>query len=131
MKIIFNDERIPSTLPNDVSLCLYRVAQESLQNVVKHSGASNVSVDLKRTGGQLTLTIADNGVGFNVNERGIRDGLGLISMKERLRAVNGTVGVDSTVGSGTKVVVTVPIDHSSKARPAAAAAVTGLDVDIF
>jgi signal transduction histidine kinase len=111
IKIDFHDENVPTTLANDVSLCLYRVAQESLQNVVKHSGASNVTVDLARAGDDIRLSIADNGAGFDPNEQETREGIGLISMKERLRVVNGTVRVDSTVGSGTKVVVTVPTER--------------------
>jgi len=117
IKIDFHDENVPPTLANDVSLCLYRVAQESLQNVVKHSGASNVTVDLGTSDGNLRLSIADNGAGFDTGQEDNRDGIGLISMKERLRVVDGRVKIDSTVGSGTKVVVTIPIERHLKTIP--------------
>ena len=117
IKIDFHDENTPTTLPNDVSLCLYRVAQESLQNVVKHSGASNVTVDLIYLEGEVSLSIADNGAGFDTAHEDSREGIGLISMKERLRVVDGRVRIDSTVGSGTKVVVMVPIERQPKVVP--------------
>ena len=126
IKIDFHDENIPSMLPNDVSLCLYRVAQESLHNVVKHSGASNVTVDLAYADGEVRLSIADNGSGFDVTEQEKREGIGLISMKERLRVVDGGVTIDSTVGAGTKVVVTVPIGRQAKVMPGMTSLVTEL-----
>lgn len=114
LKVDFHDQNIPRELANDVSLCLYRVAQESLQNVVKHSGASNVTVEMSCFDRQIRLSIADNGSGFDVATEDEQEGLGLTSMKERLRAVDGSVTIDSAVGAGTKVDVTVPIARTSK-----------------
>jgi len=126
IKIDFHDENVPPMLANDVSLCLYRVAQESLHNVVKHSGASNVTVDLEYADSEIMLSIADNGSGFDIREEEKREGIGLISMKERLRVVDGGVRIDSIVGAGTKVVVTVPAGGQPKILPGVKAAATGL-----
>ena len=112
VKIDFHTEGMPRSLPNDISLCLYRVAQESLQNIVKHSGASNARVELELVNDQIRLSIADNGNGFAISDGNEHGGLGLISMKERLRSVDGTIRIDSTVGAGTKVVASVPIEST-------------------
>jgi signal transduction histidine kinase len=108
MPITFSHESVPLPLPPEVTLCLFRVVQEALQNAHKYSHARAVSVDLRGTPEGLTLTVADNGVGFDVDEAWGR-GLGLISMGERLEAVGGTLKISSTPGEGTKVNVSVPL----------------------
>ena len=99
---------VPDDLPPELSLCLFRIAQEALTNAVKHSAARRVSVNL--TGGPegLTLTVVDDGVGFDVNDVSSR-GLGLISMSERLDPLGGTLTIRSTPGAGTHLEVTVPL----------------------
>lgn len=109
INIQFEAKDIPRDLPGDVALCLYRIAQESLQNVAKHSGASIVNVKLERTDGQIRLSVADNGGGFAASEATTHEALGLVSMQERVRSVNGTVTIDSVIGSGTKVVACAPM----------------------
>lgn len=100
-------EDVPSSLPPDLTLCVFRVVQEALQNAVKHSGAREVSVRL--TGGEgLTLTVADDGTGFDV-ETAMGSGLGLISMRERLEAVGGTLTIQSAPSTGTRVEVFAPL----------------------
>jgi signal transduction histidine kinase len=105
--ITFTHDGVPSALPPDLTLCLFRVVQEALQNALKYSRAREVSVHL--TGGPkaLTLTIADDGVGFDV-EAAWGKGLGLISMSERLDAVGGTLEIHSKPGAGTRLEVRVP-----------------------
>jgi two-component system sensor histidine kinase UhpB len=92
-------------------LVLYRIMQEAMANVVRHSGASRVDLILRRTGRSLELCIADNGRGFDVAEalRGDGRGLGLLGMQERARHVGGSVETFSVPGDGTRITVTVPL----------------------
>jgi PAS domain S-box-containing protein len=93
-------------LTPDVQLCFYRVAQEALNNVVRHSSAKTASVRLSHNRGMARLEIRDVGVGFDVRRTG--ENLGLASMRERLRSVNGTFSVSSFPGHGTQIVAEVP-----------------------
>jgi signal transduction histidine kinase len=104
----FVHDNIPRALPPDVTLCLFRVAQEALQNAVKYSAAREVSVSLQGTPDGLDLMIADDGVGFDVDSAWGK-GLGLVSMSERLEALNGTLQVHSAPGVGTRIFVTLPL----------------------
>jgi signal transduction histidine kinase len=108
LAISFTHERVPSTLPLELTLCLFRIVQEALQNALKYSGARQVSVHL--TGGPegLALTILDDGVGFDVNAAWGR-GLGLISMTERLEALGGTLEIRSAPGGGTRLEAKLPL----------------------
>ena len=90
-------------------MCLFRVVQEALQNALKYSKAHEVSVHLSGRPEGLSLTIVDDGVGFDVDAAWGK-GLGLISMGERLEAIGGTLEIRSTPGAGTRLEVTVPID---------------------
>jgi signal transduction histidine kinase len=101
-------EDVPSSLPPDLTLCLFRVVQEALQNAVKHSGAREISVRLSGGDEGLTLTIADDGTGFDV-EPAMGSGLGLISMRERLEAIGGTLKIHSAPTKGTRIVVCAPL----------------------
>jgi signal transduction histidine kinase len=106
--IAFSHEHVPLALPQEVTLCLFRIAQEALRNVVAHSRARNVSIRLSGSDGALVLTIADNGVGFDLEME--HHGLGLISMSERADQVGGTLRIRSSPDGGTRVEVTVPIE---------------------
>lgn len=106
--ITFTHQNVPLPLPQELTLCLFRVAQEALQNANKYSHARNVTVHLGGSPEGLALTIADDGVGFDVDAAWGK-GLGLISMGERLEAVGGTFTIVSTPGEGTKVNVFVPL----------------------
>ena len=105
----FESEDAPTPLPEDVSLCLYRVAQESLRNIAKHARATSVRVVLLGAEGGLTLRIEDTGNGFDLNEVKGKGGLGLISMEERVRLVSGKLTINSQPGKGTTVEVFVPL----------------------
>ena len=102
-------KNVPDALPRNVSLCLYRIIQESLQNVIKHSGASNATVELHGSPSEIRLHINDHGVGFNPDSAGRKGGLGLLSMRERLRLVGGSISIRSKPSSGTRIDVTVPL----------------------
>jgi signal transduction histidine kinase len=109
--ISFTHDNVPSTLPADLTLCLFRVVQEALQNALKYSRANRVLVHLRGAPGGLALTVADDGVGFDVNAAWAK-GLGLISMDERLEAVGGTFEIRSTPGGGTRLEATIPLGLS-------------------
>ena len=81
-----------------LSLCLYRVAQEALRNVARHSGASSVEVELRTVGGKLELAVEDNGVGFDPTRKQSRPSLGLAGMRQRLFLVDGELLIDSAPG---------------------------------
>ena len=93
-------------VPAPVGLCLYRVAQEALQNVAKHSQAKSAKVRIEREGDCVRLVIQDQGRGFAA---GGGRGLGLVSMSERVRLVNGLLNIQSAPGEGTIVRVSIPI----------------------
>lgn len=108
VKVQYEAKNIPRILPEDVSLCIYRIAQESLQNVVKHSDASIASVTIERKDDEIRLIVSDNGRGFDPGAARSQGSLGLISMEERIRVVKGQLSVVSVIGSGTRVCVDVP-----------------------
>jgi len=95
-------------LPDDVGLCLFRVVQEALQNIVKHSAATQASVHLRCEAQELALSIVDNGVGFPA-EKVRSSSLGLLGMQERLRSVGGRCDIRSRPGEGTTLEIVVPI----------------------
>jgi PAS domain S-box-containing protein len=107
-------ERVPSSLPEDVSLCLYRVAQESLRNIAKHAKATNVRVVLAGRKEGITLRTEDTGDGFDLKEVKDKGRLGLISMEERVRLVSGKLMIRSRPGHGTTVEVFVPLHKKTK-----------------
>jgi two-component system sensor histidine kinase UhpB len=99
----------------DAGLCVYRIAQEALRNVVAHAGASRADVRLLQMGDQAQITIADDGRGFDTTNGVQRDtGLGLVSMSERTRMVGGTVSIVSALNQGTQVTATIPMNVSAK-----------------
>jgi signal transduction histidine kinase len=110
---------VPPDLPPELKLCLFRVTQEALQNALKYSGASDIAVHVSGEPEGLTLTIADDGVGFDVDSAWGR-GLGLISMAERLDAVGGRLAVHSKPGHGTRLDISIPLGAARSAWPAAA-----------
>ena len=103
------DESLPQVTP-ELSLSLFRVVQEGLSNALKYSQGRHARVELRRTADGLRLTIRDDGVGFDV-EGVARKGLGLISMRERVQAIGGTLDIRSRPGAGTELEVTVPLHH--------------------
>ena len=111
--IEFAHGALPAPLPPDVALCLFRVTEESLTNIAKHSQAASARVDFNAGADGIHLTIEDSGRGFDGTSVERRDGLGFVSMRERLRIVSGTVRVDSAPLRGTKVSVWVPASLSS------------------
>ncbi len=108
--VSFVCEEIPAELDGRVALCLLRVVQEALQNVAKHSHATRVDVVLTGTDGdELALAVVDDGVGFDMSDASLAEGMGLINMRERVRYVGGTFTVSSTPGAGTRIEARVPV----------------------
>ena len=92
-----------------LSLCLYRVAQEALRNVARHSGAGSVQIALRAIGGCLELAVRDNGVGFDPSRKQSRPSLGLAGMRQRLALVDGELLIKSGPGGGTSIVARAPL----------------------
>ena len=108
IRITFTHETVPARVQPELTLCLFRVVQEALQNAVKHSRARTVSMHLIGEPTALTLTIVDDGIGFDVDAAwGI--GLGLVSIRERLDAIGGTFEIRSGPGAGTSLEVRAPL----------------------
>lgn len=101
-----------SAVSEEISLCLYRVAQESLRNAVKHSNASTVHISLGSENGRVVMSIADDGKGFEASDANGFSGIGLLSMHERVRMLNGSLTVRSSKGNGTIATVKIPVGGS-------------------
>lgn len=97
-------------LPTSVEEGLYRIAQEALNNALKHAAATLVTVWIRANGGQVDLEVADNGVGFDPNAVSDRGGMGLVSMRERAERLGGSLTILSAPGEGTQVKISVAID---------------------
>lgn len=111
-EIDFRCENVPSSVPPDVSLCLFRVLQEALHNAVRHGQVRHVDVQLRGTGDAVDLTVRDEGVGFDVEEANRGRGLGLTSMKERLKLVGGELFIESQSTRGTTVLARAPVQST-------------------
>ncbi|HEX6049203.1 MAG TPA: sensor histidine kinase, partial [Gemmatimonadaceae bacterium] len=99
-------------VPPTLASVLYRVAQEAINNAVRHASPTNVEVRLTTSASEVTLEVMDDGRGFDVDEaERRRPGMGLFTMRERVSLVNGTFTIDSSPGRGTKVVVTLSLDQ--------------------
>ncbi len=121
LPIAFSHRNVPAEIDQNIALCVFRVAQEALGNAVKHSDAGHIWVDLTGGPSSVTLTITDDGKGFDVNGPP-NAGLGLISMRERVESVGGVLEIHATPASGTGLKVTVPIQASKSALAAMASA---------
>jgi two-component sensor histidine kinase len=109
-------EDVPGTLSHELTLCLFRIVQEALQNAIKYSQARRVSVHLICEPHALQLTIVDDGVGFDVRDAWGK-GLGLLSMTERVEAIGGRLTIRSKRGMGVRLHVTVPLQPSPDLQP--------------
>jgi len=111
--IDFRSDGLPSALPSEISLCLFRVLQEALYNAVQHSGVRQVDARLWGTSDQIQLTVSDLGVGFNLKKGRQDGGLGINRMQERLKLVKGNLSIDSRPKRGTTVCARVPVSLGS------------------
>ena len=114
VEVAFTTENVPATLSKNVSLSIYRIIQEGLNNIAKHACASNVKVDLHCINGSLCLSVQDDGIGFDTAEVRRKPGLGLSSMRERVRIIHGELRVTSEPEEGTTISVRVPMEHPGR-----------------
>ena len=120
LHIAFTHGPLPSPVDSTVSLCLYRIAQEALHNVVQHSRARDASVSLTGDEQHIALQITDSGVGFDP-EHGPYRGLGLVSMRERVAFLGGQLAIDAAPGRGTQIAVHIPLASlAAESAPASA-----------
>lgn len=109
LKIEFRQKGLPAAVPKDVSLCVFRIAQESLRNSIRHSGARRARVVLEKAEGALRLSVSDDGCGFDAESDALKRGLGFTSIKERLRLVGGEARIYSRPAAGTRIEISVPL----------------------
>jgi signal transduction histidine kinase len=109
----FDGQAADAGLSADGASCLYRIAQECLRNAVKHARATELCVGLTSDGANVQLVVKDNGIGFRVGVDRVNSGLGLVSMKERIRMANGAFSITSQPGHGTEIVASVPLSGGS------------------
>ena len=113
IQVVFSAENIPSRVPPNLALCLFRTVQEGLQNLKKHSGAAQAQVRLRKDGDRLFLSVSDQGAGFDAKKMRNNATLGLRSMGERARLVGGLFEIHSEPGKGTRIDVYVPLQQES------------------
>ncbi len=118
LKIEFHAEQTSISVPPEIALCLYRIVQESLRNIIKHSGAKEAKIRMTADKNEFRLEIADRGNGFDTARLGKQGGLGFISMQERLRLVGGVMFINSQPFQGTTIQIRVPLLSSeSRQKP--------------
>jgi signal transduction histidine kinase len=105
---------LPAVVEPAAALCLFRVAQEALNNVARHAGVREASVTLRQADGGLLLAVSDGGAGFDPANTGKGMRLGLASMRERVRLVRGTLDIESAPGQGTTIVAWVPAEGDAR-----------------
>jgi PAS domain S-box-containing protein len=110
-------EPLPEATSAETSLCLYRIAQEALRNLARHARVSEARISLAPIRGELVLRIEDAGVGFDADALDGRRGLGLASMRERVRVLGGTLAIESRPGAGTVIEARVPLSASIQPDP--------------
>jgi signal transduction histidine kinase/ABC-type uncharacterized transport system substrate-binding protein len=104
----FAEPEFPPDLTKDMELCLFRVAQEALANVIKHSQAGSAEIELCSNANGVSLRISDKGKGFDPDQKTVSTGIGLVSMRERLRVLDGRLSVRSEITRGTEVLAEIP-----------------------
>jgi signal transduction histidine kinase len=109
LQVQFAHHNIPEEIPKDVTLCLFRIVQEALRNVVKHSGAAQAKVELLGIRDRIELCVSDTGVGFDPASAHCGQGIGLVSMRERLRLIGGELTVESASPHGTRICARAPL----------------------
>ena len=119
MEIEFKSSGVPNSLPPEISVCLFRVLQEALHNAAKHSEVKRVDVQVREESGEIQLMVSDSGKGFDVAAATQDRGLGITSMRERVRLVGGTIAIDSKALAGTTIHVRVPFEEERGSQSAA------------
>jgi signal transduction histidine kinase len=110
VRVEFAHENVPRNIPGDAALCLFRVVQEGLRNVKRHSGAEKADIRMEWSDGNLHLTLSDHGKGFSVGSPSLGGGIGIWSMQERLRLLGGRLHVQSDPMKGTRIEAWLPFE---------------------
>ena len=116
IEIDFAHENVPDNIPPGSAPCLFRVVQEGLRNAKKHSGASRASVRVECSSGNLHVTVHDQGKGFDLDSRPETGGIGIWSMRERVRLLGGRLQIESRVMQGTKIDAWLPVNAAGTGR---------------
>lgn len=111
-KISLKIGKLISKLPSEVETAIYRIIQEGLTNIAKHSQATREVVSLDQKGDNLRVIIQDNGIGFNPESSSFKEGYGLFELRETAKLLGGTAEIFAKVGEGTKLVITLPLTTS-------------------
>ena len=117
IEIDYSADNIPSIVDADVALCLFRIVQEALQNLRKHSGAARAEVSLIKRADRIFVSIFDQGKGFDMTDMKAHEGLGVQSMGERARLLRGHFKIHSKPGRGTRVEVAIPLPTTMGQTP--------------
>src|SRR6185503_12292050 len=120
LAVEFRQRGVDRPVPPAAALCLFRIAQEALHNVIKHSGSESAIVQLSSTPRGVRLRIADRGAGFDVTASD-GTGMGLRSVRERVNFAGGRISIRSAAGRGTRIVVHLPVEEIAADRRAGAA----------
>jgi len=113
LKVGFESHDVPNVVPSDISICLFRILQEALHNAAQHSGGTEFDVHLWGTPDEIHLTVSDSGAGFELEDARNGQGLGLISMQERMQLVKGTLSIESRPRLGTMIHARAPLGRGS------------------
>ena len=106
VEVAVESDELPDDLPDDYKVCIYRMAQEALNNAVRHSGARNAKIMVAQSAGSIVVRITDTGRGFDPART---RGLGLLGMEERVKRLGGTLKVESQPGKGAAVIAELPV----------------------
>jgi signal transduction histidine kinase len=117
VRVGFHAHDVPTQMPPETALCLYRILQEALQNAAKHSGVGDVDVRLWGTGDDMNLEVRDRGAGFDLETSKRSPGIGLVSMQERIQLAFGKLSIESAPHRGTTIHARVPLNASRPAEP--------------
>jgi signal transduction histidine kinase len=109
IQVDFAGENVPRDVTGDAALCLFRIVQEGLRNIKRHSGADRAEVRVESSGERLHLSISDRGRGFDVNNHSPQNGIGIRSMEERLRSLGGQLQITSRLKEGTRIDAWLPL----------------------
>jgi signal transduction histidine kinase len=112
IKVHLHTEGLNERLDEQIEIVVYRVLQECVNNVIKHSGASQLDISLIKDKDGISATIEDNGSGFDIAQLNADAGMGLRNMRARVEFVKGTIEFDSTPGNGTLVAIHIPVPKS-------------------
>ena len=110
VQVEFIHNEIPQTIDRDICLCVFRIVQEGLRNVQKHSGADKAEVGIHAEEAKLKVFVSDEGHGFDIRKLRNRGGLGILSMEERVHLLGGQFKIRSAIGRGTRLEAWVPFE---------------------